>query len=93
MEEAREGILDRGNSRGCFGKTAIKLKSSYLMVIGLSKFLVKEKNDRKLSLHALNILFEFKTCKWVLLNQPFDFSPRPFLESTIFGLMSHAESD
>lgn len=29
MEGAREGILDRGNSRGCFGKIAIKFKSSY----------------------------------------------------------------
>lgn len=63
------------------------------MVIGSSKFLVKVKNYRKLSLHALNILFEFKTYKWVFLDQPFDFSPRAFLESAVFWLMFHAESD
>lgn len=61
MEGVREGILDRGNSRGRFEKTIKKLKSSYPMVISSSEELVKVKNYRKLSLHALNILFASKT--------------------------------
>lgn len=77
----REGVLEKIN--GALGKFQEELKSSYPMFIGSSKISVKVKSYGKLLLHALSILFEFKTYEWVLVHKPFDFSPRPCLVTNV----------
>lgn len=89
----REGIVNRNCQKGPWGKSQEQLKSSYPMVIGSLKVLVKVKNYRKLFLHALNILVKLKTYKWIFFHQTFVFSkiilPDFFLE---YGLLINVPS-